>query len=320
VRGTGFLVPAGTTRFEALGTYVHLSTRQHTELDAALELAKEILADIDATCSRFREDSDLTQVNRHPGIWVEADPLLVHAVQAACTAAEQTCGLVNPLLGAALVQLGYDRDFGLLEHQSEQPATLLGPGPGIDSWRAIELDLGGGIRIPKDTALDLGSTAKAWTADLIATAFESHLTHGALISLGGDIGIAQPLHDAEPWAIAISEQPGQPADQTISLASGGLATSSTRVRHWRRNGALRHHLLDPRTGLPCHEVWRTVTAIGATCVAANTASTVAIVLGDQASDWLTERGISARLVAADGSVSYLGQWPAPTPSGGQHAG
>ncbi len=310
-------VLTGTTRFEALGTYVHLSTRSAAELDAAEEIAREILVDIDETCSRFRDDSDLMRVNQHAGVWVEADPLLVHAIQAACKAAEETDGLVNPLLGASLIQLGYDRDFGLLAESDHPSPSLLGPGPGTESWRNIKLDLVGAVLIPANTALDLGSTAKAWGADLIAAAFEDELHHGALISLGGDIAIALPENTsaAEPWEIAISERPDCPTEQTISLISGGLATSSTQVRQWRRGGVLRHHLLDPRTGLPCEGVWRTVTASAPTCLAANTASTVAIVLGEQATGWLHNHGIDARLVAADGSVTTIGQWPPSTAEG-----
>ena len=68
-------------------------------------------------------------------------------------------------------------------------------------------------------------------------------------------------------------------------------------------------MLDPRTGLPAAEVWRTVTATGPTCVAANAAATAAIVLGDDAVGWLDRRRVDARLVARDGTVVGLGAWP-----------
>jgi len=106
----------------------------------------------------------------------------------------------------------------------------------------------------------------------------------------------------------VTDRPGGPP-ALVGLDRGGLTTSSTRVRRWTRRGARRHHLLDPRTGLPAPEVWRTVTATGATCVAANTASTAAVVLGAEAPDWLAERDVTARLVARDGAVRTVGAWP-----------
>lgn len=296
-----------TTTFRALGTTVHVATRQPRELATAHQLAERVLRDVDEVASRFRADSDLSRVNAGSGHWVEVDPLLVAAVDAARAAAEATDGLVNPLLGRPLVELGYDRDFGLLVELPDDGGPIpQGPLPGPGAWREIRTDPAGGVRIPRDSALDLGAVGKGWAADLVATAYETHLDGSALVSVGGDLRIAGP--DAEPWPVAVSEAPGGPA-VLVDLDRGGLATSSTQVRRWTRRGVQRHHVLDPRTGLPAAEVWRTVTATGRTCTAANTASTAAIVLGAAAPRWLREHGVAARLVGHDGRVLTLGGWP-----------
>lgn len=291
------------TTFRALGTEVYVGVRDARELQSARALAVEVLTDVDEVASRFRLDTDLSRVNAHPGRWVAVDPLLVAAVEAAVAAAAQTEGLVHPLLGRPLVQLGYDRDFELLVEHPDQPPVQPPP---LDSWRAIGRDPAGALRIPAGTALDLGATGKAWAADLVGAAYEQELRSGAVISVGGDLRIAHP--DGTPWPVAVSERPGGPA-LLVGLDSGGIATSSTRVRRWTRRGVRRHHLLDPRTGRPAREVWRTVTATGPTCTAANTASTAAVVLGDEAPDWLAHRQVTARLVAHDGVVRRVGAWP-----------
>lgn len=300
------IVPA--TRFEAWSTYVFLATRAVRDLGRAERLARRVLDDVEETCSRFRDDSDLSRVNRHAGSWVEVDPLLVHAVEVALEAARQSDGLVDPLLGRPLVELGYDRDLGLL---TDDPAavSLTAPVPG--AWRGIEL-AEGALRIPPGTALDLGSSGKAWTADLIGTAYATELDGAALVSLGGDVRVSAP--DGSPWPVAVSERPDGPVGTTVHLDAGGLATSSTRVRRWSRGGARHHHLLDPRTGRPAAEVWSTVTAVGPTCVAANTLTTAAVVLGADAPGWLAGRSACARLVARDGAVHVVGGWPADTPA------
>lgn len=301
-----------STSFEALGTYVYVGTRDRNDVATANQLASVILRDIDDTCSRFREDSDLSRVNRVPGQWVDVDPLLVQAIEVACEAARQTDGLVNPLLGRPLVFAGYDHDFEMLDggqfwHSSAEPWQ---PAPDVEAWADIELDAQGGVKIPVGTAVDLGATAKAWAADLIATAFVEHLDGPGLISLGGDLRISKP--DGEPWLVGVSEKPQAPHEQVIGLNEGGLATSSTQVRQWRRGGVRMHHVIDPRTGRPVQEVWRTASATGPTCTAANVASTAAIVLGRQAPDWLNDHDVSARLVAVNGTVAFTGQWPEPS--------
>lgn len=293
--------------FEAWGTYVFLATRRPADLSRARDLAVGVLADVDRACSRFRAHSDLCRANAAAGRWVRVDPVLVAAVSAACGAAARTDGLVNPLLGRRLEQLGYDRDFALLTACADEVLTL--PTDILDpaAWRGIGLDPDGAVRVPAGTALDLGATAKAWAADAIAAAFAAELSGSALVSLGGDIAIATP--DPDPWPITISTRRDGPVETTVGLDRGGLATSSTQVRRWSRAGVRLHHVLDPRTGLPAAGTWRTVTATGPTCAAANTATTAAIVLGADAPAWLDRHRVTARLTAADGSVHTTGDWP-----------
>lgn len=68
-----------------------------------------------------------------------------------------------------------------------------------------------------------------------------------------------------------------------------------------------HHLLDPLTGRPTEGPWRSVSVVAETCVLANVASTAAVVAGQDAVAWLTEHGLSARLVGGDGAVVTVGE-------------
>ncbi|MDR7253527.1 thiamine biosynthesis lipoprotein [Nocardioides sp. BE266] len=286
-----------------MGTYTFVAVRDRVLLERVERLAQLVLRDVDQVCSRFRSDSDLSVVNAHPGRWVAVDPLLVAGVAVAVDAAAETDGLVHPLLGRHLVQLGYDRDFDALVDLGGSPFGT--PPPDPRAWEQIELDPGGAIRIPDDTALDLGATGKAWAADLVATAIERDLDTPAIVSVGGDVRIAGP----GSWPVAVSERPGSDPDVVVTLDGGGLATSSTQVRRWSRAGTRLHHLLDPRTGRPAREVWRTVTTTGPTCTAANAASTAAVVLGTDAPAWLAARQVTARLVGSDGQVVTTAGWP-----------
>jgi thiamine biosynthesis lipoprotein len=105
---------------------------------------------------------------------------------------------------------------------------------------------------------------------------------------------------------ASQEAPGQ----TVTIASGGLATSSTTVRTWAVGGQRMHHIIDPATGEPAESCWRTVSIAAGSCVDANTASTASIIRSEAALPWLREAGLPARLVRADGSVELAAGWPA----------
>ncbi|MEP6814021.1 MAG: FAD:protein FMN transferase [Marmoricola sp.] len=299
---------AAERRWGTWGTYVHLAVADEACLDEAHRIADAVLNAVGRACSRFRDDSELVRVNRSPGRWVRVDPLLVTALDVALAAARDPhrggC-LVGPCLGRTLVSLGYDADLAVVRRRAAS-VHAVPPSAPTDAWRQVRTGPGQ-VRIPDGSALDLGSTAKAWASDLVAASIGDALGTDALVSLGGDIAITG---SGTAWPVAISEMPGATPEQTVSLDGGGLATSSVRVRRWSSAGTERHHLVDPRTGLPTTGPWRTVTATGPTCVAANLASTAAVVLGHDAVPWLTARGVDARLVAGDGSVTTVGVWPA----------
>jgi thiamine biosynthesis lipoprotein len=167
------------------------------------------------------------------------------------------------------------------------------------------------VVLPRGVALDLGATAKALSADRIATRAAATTGTGVLVSLGGDVRVAGPTPD-DGWRIAVGDDHERALvdpDLVVSIAAGGLATSSTARRTWRRAGRTVHHIVDPRTGDVPAGRWRTVSVAAATCVDANTASTAAVVLGDAAPGWLTDRRLPARLVDLDGAVITTAGWP-----------
>jgi len=293
----------------ALGTRVELVVADHAVLDLAVTLAREVLDDVDRTCSRFRPDSDLSRANAAAGRRVRVDPLLADALEAALWAARVTDGLVDPTLGAVLSGLGYDRTFRLVVSTAagHGPTALPAPHPG-GAWQALQVDPTGSVLVPAGCALDLGATGKAFAADLIARRLAERTGGGAVVSVGGDVAVA-PLDGAQ-WPVAVGEEPGDPATETVGIGQGGLATSTVLRRRWTRDGVAVHHLVDPRTGRPADTIWRTASVAAQSCVAANTASTAAILLGEDAPAWLRDHDLPARLVARDGTVVRTAGWPA----------
>jgi thiamine biosynthesis lipoprotein len=303
------LVP---TSFPALGTTVVVAA-DRPKIERTVEEVRRELEHIDRTCSRFRDDSDLSRVNAAEGRWTNVDALLITAVEVALRAAEATGGLVDPTVGSAMIRLGYDRDFRDIPHDGPPIPTIRSTSIAMPDWRRVEIHRDHhAIRIPLGLALDLGSTAKALAADRAADRAATSTGTGVLVALGGDVAVAGDP-PAGGWTVGIAEDHAAVAEpgETVSIASGGLATSSTTVRRWSRGDVPVHHVLDPRTGLPASVIWRTVSVCAATCVDANAASTAAIILGEQAREWLARRSLPARLVGRDGEVIRVARWPEP---------
>jgi FAD:protein FMN transferase len=293
--------------WRALGTTAELVVTDPAALSPAHRAVLAELEAIDTACSRFRADSELVRLNAAAGQAVAVSPLLGEALDVALEAARRSRGAVDPTVGAALVAVGYDDDFAALP--ADGPAVFARPAPG---WRTVRRDRAAGtVMLPPGVEIDLGATAKALAADRAARAAAAAVGGvGVLVSLGGDVALAgPPPGDGWPVGIADSHRDGAPA-ATVLLHDGGLATSSVTQRRWRRGGRMLHHILDPRTGAPVAPVWRTVSVAADTCVAANTASTAAIVWGARARRRLARAGIHARLVSLEGTVATTGGWPA----------
>lgn len=302
------MTPA-TATFPALGTTAQITTLDAAALSDGIDVLERELAAIDLACSRFRDDSEVSRLAHAGGAWMPAGGLFREALAAGVAAAQATDGAVDPTVGATMRALGWDADFRIVVSRRRPVALERVPAAG---WRRIEIDdERGRVRVPAGVVVDLGATAKALAADRAAAAVHRATGSSVLVDVGGDIAVAGPA-PAGGWPILVTDdhRASLHADgQVVSITAGGLATSSTTVRRWRTSSGVAHHVVDPRSGLPAPEIWRTVSVAGRSCLEANTASTAAIVLGEAAPQWLESRGHPARLVRPDGRVLTTAGWP-----------
>lgn len=294
--------------WRALGTRVTVFVEEPEALQDVCALVARQLAELDLACSRFRDDSELVRLNRSGGSWVPVSPLLFDALKVALKAARMTEGDVDPTIGRALRLAGYDRDFAELpEDRPRRLKFVATPG-----WQSILVDeRRRAVSVPRGVEIDLGATAKALAADRAAESAASFAATGVLVNLGGDLAVAGDPPQGG-WPVRVTDDHAAPFDapgQTVSIVSGGMATSSTAVREWINGTERLHHIFDPSTGSPAAVVWRTVSVAARSCVDANVASTASIVRGKSAPGWLGSAGMPARLLAADGTVVRVGGWP-----------
>ncbi len=184
---------------------------------------------------------------------------------------------VSPLFARALrVALGVAAETGGLVDP-----TLCG------RWREVVV-AGRILSRPPGLALDLNGVVKALAVDDAAATLDGP----GFVSVGGDLAVRGPVDVALP------------ADGSIRVVSGGLATSGTASR-----GA---HLVDTATGRPSESPWEQVTASGSSCLAADVAAKTAFLLGERGPDWLDERGVAGRFVGLDCTVVENDAWTGAT--------
>jgi thiamine biosynthesis lipoprotein len=254
--------------------------------------------------SRFRADSELSQLNQRAGQWTRVGATLWEVIHLALVAARWTDGLFSPTVLCALEAAGYDRTFAAITASAE-PVTAQPDG----QWQSIQRQsLKRSICLPPNVRLDLGGIVKGWAADRAVKKLGAH--GPALIDAGGDVAVSSPRADGTPWPIGVLNpfQPDRPFE-TLKIDCGGVATSGKDYRRWLRDGQWQHHLIDPRTGLPAQTDVLSATVVAPTAYEAEIAAKVIAIAGsEEGLAWLEEQlDYAAVIVREDGRAVYSTQ-------------
>jgi thiamine biosynthesis lipoprotein len=283
----------------ALGSRLRLVAAPGPGVDAAWAAVQAEFAAVDAAMSRFRDDSEVTRLNRSGG----ARPALSYRLRRALVLADRarrvTEGRFDPRVLRAMDRLGFHGapvpgvSEGRTRGGNGSPGARVVEG-GRDGWRiAAPVDLGG---VGKGLAL-------RWAANAAAAALRGS---GFLLDAGGDVatGGAPPTADGW-WSIAIEDPFGGDPVATCALGGGqAIATSSIRVG--RRHGADGpvHHLVDPVTGRPGGDGLAAVTVAWSDPAWAEIWSKALFLEGAGGiTDAARRRGLAAWWIATDGSLS-----------------
>ena len=254
--------------------------------------------------SRFRYDSELTRLNQiheHP---VQVSEILWDVFQAAQKAEQMTNGLVTPTVLNAMIDAGYDRPF-------DELIDLDPPGAGsveisaalLKEISAHEADRT--ITLPSGIGLDFGGVAKGWAAH---QAMERLQVEGpALVDAAGDIAISGPRAGGSPWQIGVADPFHKGEEiEILFLERCGVATSGKDRRRWLREGALKHHIINPLTDQPAETDVLTVTVIAPDVMLAEAAAKAAFIQGSRAGlEWIeTHPAFAALFILDDGQMVY----------------
>lgn len=287
-------------QFRAMNTEIVLAAEgEYSRLTEGFRRVRAFIAAKEAQFTRFTDSSELAALNRAAGTWFTATPGLFEVVRLARDLHEQTAGLFDPSILPALKEVGYDRSMDLIRAGGSGPAlTLAAQPPQARGLARMLLDpLTSSILLPQGTQLDLGGIAKGWIAERGAELLAA-FAEACTVNAGGDLfSIGTP--SGEPaWQIAL-EDPLDPAQSlaTIRVGDGAVATSSLTRRRWMQGDLARHHIIDPRTGLPAETDWLSVTVIAPHAPSAEAFAKALLIAGSQAGD---------RLIAPYPDITFIG--------------
>ncbi|MCZ2720946.1 FAD:protein FMN transferase [Marinomonas sp. 15G1-11] len=107
------------------------------------------------------------------------------------------------------------------------------------------------------------------------------------MNCGGDLACNGRRLNGESWKVGIEPiVDATKAKPIIALSSGALATSEDSQRFLLKNGIRYSHVLNTITGWPITNAPRSVTIAAPTCINAGIISTLALLQGNEAEDFL----------------------------------
>lgn len=236
-------------RFRAMGSNAHVVVHAEPQRCARiLDAAAARLAQLEQRWSRFIPTSEIAQLSAGGGVHqVSADTALL--VRLGVEAWQRTAGRFDPTVYRAMLANGYDQTFDQLELASHQHGERPTPSPGCLGI-VVDEDQSR-VAMPEGVGFDPGGIGKGLAADIVASEAIAAGARGAMVNVGGDLRTVGCPPASRGWGIAISEPTVQDSPiAQVAFENGAMATSTSQKRRWDTQDGARHHLLDPRTGLP----------------------------------------------------------------------
>lgn len=228
--------------WRAMGATWRLRHTGKVEIEVVGALADAIAAD-ERRWSRFLARSEVSRLNRAPGVPLQVSTETLDLLLACDRWHEQTEGAFSVMVGGALIAYGYRES-----QRVRPPRTAVTPRPEpipgaltvVDAVRRLAC-------VPEGTALDLGGVARMWSAERAGAIVRTLSDDPAiLLEVGDDMIAVRGDH-----LVAVGGD-GDANGRAVVLRDGhALASSSWSTLIWSNDdGAAAHHLIDPATGAP----------------------------------------------------------------------
>jgi thiamine biosynthesis lipoprotein len=239
---------------------------------------------IEEKYSRYRADSVISRLHAHRGIPVRVDEETASLLDFAQRCYRISDGMFDITSGILRQAWTFDGSDHL--PNPDAVAALL-PYVGFEKlkWQSRTIELPAGME------LDLGGIGKEYAVDRAYELLSMKVGGPFLINFGGDLRASGPPPNGF-WQVGI-EKPGheRDANMILHLKHGALATSGDSRRFVLRDGVRYGHVLNPKTGWPVLRAPRSVTVAASSCTEAGLLSTLAILQGARAREFLNEQGV-----------------------------
>ncbi len=249
-------------------------------IEALVTAAADEVWRIERHWSRYRDDNVVHRINTANGKPVEVDAETARFLDYAAQLHTLSDGLFDVTSGVLRRIWRFDGS-DRIPTQAQIDAILPLVGWHRVRWQNPVLQMPAGMEI------DFGGIGKEYAVDRALQTVRAHTDAAVLVNCGGDLAASGPRPDGTPWRVGV-QIAGAESPPVLALDHGGLASSGDAHRYLLKDGIRYPHVLDPRSGHPVVGAPRTVTVRAASCTEAGVLSTLALLHGTDAQDYLKQ--------------------------------
>jgi thiamine biosynthesis lipoprotein len=231
-----------------------------------------LFSTINKSLSTYKEDSDISKINRNEATNVDAHFITVFNESKLIF--KETEGAFDPTIGAVVNAWNFGPK-GKVIGLDEIKIDSLMASVGLNKVNLM------GERVIKEnpnTFIDFNAIAKGYGVDVVSNFLESQNISNYIVEIGGEIRAkGMNMETQKPWRVGI-EKPNFDGTQSlikaIDLHNEAMATSGTyRKYSIDENGNRYSHIIDAKTGYPSKTNLLSISVIANTCMVADAYAT-----------------------------------------------
>ncbi|WP_238881923.1 FAD:protein FMN transferase [Clostridium sp. YIM B02551] len=261
-----------------LGTIINLKV-YGKNATKGIDKSLKRLQEIDDKMSVFKEDSEVSKINKNAGVCLQSVSMdTYYVLETSLKYSEMSKGAFDPTIRPLIDVWGFGR--GIQEVPDKEKIEKVLKLVNYKDIRINKYEQSIGLN-NKDQSIDLGAVAKGFAADETRDILLKNNVKSAVIDLGGNIFALGGNLKGDPWRIGIQD-PVKPTGTymgVLSVKNKSIVTSGNYERFFISRGKRYHHILDSKTGFPSENGVISVTIISDNSIDGDALSTCAYVMG-----------------------------------------
>jgi len=249
-----------------------------------LEAVSDEAKRIEQKFSRYRDDNIIHKINNAKGSSVAIDDETARLIDFSDQLYQMSEGLFDITSGVLRKVWKFDGSDNVPEFLAVS-AMLDKIGWSKVQWKDQTLTM------PEGMEIDLGGVGKEYAVDRCVQIARSLTDESVLVNFGGDLATTGERRNKNCWSVGRLVTGKENAVALFKLSRGAIATSGDAHRYLLKDGVRYSHVLNPKTGWSVPDAPHTVSVAAPSCVEAGMMSTLAMLQGEKARDFLGLQGV-----------------------------